>query len=92
MHARGSHPRRGTSADGLGGRPRAFTNEHERARTSVRKAIKRAIDEISRADPVVAEILDAAVVTGSVCMYIPASSPHNVRWTVRPSIDAAADG
>ena len=80
------------AATGLGGRPRAFTNEHERARTSVRKAIKRAIDEISRADPVVAEILDAAVVTGSVCMYTPASSPHNVRWTVRPSIDAAADG
>jgi hypothetical protein len=80
------------AATGLGGRPRAFTNEHERARTSVRKAIKRAIDEIRRADPVVAEILDAAVVTGSVCMYTPASSPHNVRWTVRPSIDAAADG
>jgi tetratricopeptide (TPR) repeat protein len=79
-------------ATGLGGRPRAFTNEHERARTSVRKAIKRAIDEIRGADPVVGEIFDAAVVTGSVCMYAPASSPHNVRWTVRPSIDAAADG
>ena len=80
------------AATGLGGRPRAFTNDHERARTSVRKAIKRAIDEIRRADPVVGEILDAAVVTGSVCMYTPASSPHNVRWTVRPSIDAAAEG
>ena len=79
-------------ATGLGGRPRAFTNEHERARTSVRKAIKRAIDEIRGADPVVGEILDAAVVTGSLCMYTPASSPHNVRWTVRPAIDAAAEG
>jgi tetratricopeptide (TPR) repeat protein len=79
-------------ATGLGGRPRAFTNEHERARTSVRKAIKRAIDEIRGADPVVGEILDAAVVTGSVCMYTPASSPHNVRWTVRPLIEAAAEG
>ncbi len=76
-------------ATGLGGRPRAFTNQHERARTSVRKAIKRAIDEIRGADPVVGEIVDAAVVTGSVCMYAPASSPHNVQWTVRPSIDAA---
>jgi tetratricopeptide (TPR) repeat protein len=80
------------AATGLGGRPRAFTNEHERARTSVRKAIKRAIDEIRKADPVVGEILDAAVVTGSVCMYTPASSPHNVRWTVGPPIDAAAPG
>jgi tetratricopeptide (TPR) repeat protein len=79
-------------ATGLGGRPRSFTNEQERARTSVRKAIKRAIDEIRAADPVLGGILDAAVVTGSVCMYTPASSPHNVRWTVRAPIDAAAEG
>jgi hypothetical protein len=79
-------------ATGLGGRPRAFTNEQERARTAVRKAIKRAIDEIRGANPVVGEILGAAVVTGSVCMYTPASSPHNVRWTVRQAIDAAAEG
>ena len=70
------------AATGLGGRPRTFTNEHERARTSVRKAIKRAIDEIQAADPVVGEALRSAVVTGSVCMYTPASS-GNVRWTVR---------
>jgi hypothetical protein len=74
-------------AAGLGGRPRAFADEHERARTSVRKAIKRAIDEIGGADPVVGEILDAAVVTGSLCMYTP-TSPHNVRWTVRARADA----
>jgi tetratricopeptide (TPR) repeat protein len=79
-------------ATGLGGRPRAFTNEQERARTAVRKAIKRAIDEIRGANPLVGEILAAAVVTGSVCMYTPPSSPHNVRWTVRPAIDAAAEG
>ena len=75
-------------ATGLGGRPRAFTNERERARTSVRKAIKRAVDEIRAADAVVGDILDSAVVTGSVCMYTPAP-PRNVRWTVRPSLDAA---
>jgi tetratricopeptide (TPR) repeat protein len=80
------------AATGLGGRPRAFTNELERARTSVRKAIKRAIDEIRGADRVVGEILDAAVVTGSVCMYTPASSLRSVKWTVRTSIDAAAEG
>ena len=79
------------AATGLGGRGRAFTNEHERARTSVRKAIKRAIDEIRGADPVVGDILGAAVVTGSVCMYAPASSPHNVQWTVRLSIDAGVE-
>jgi tetratricopeptide (TPR) repeat protein len=78
-------------AAGLGGRPRTFADDHERARTSVRKAIKRAIDEIRGADPVVGELLDAAVVTGSLCMYTPASSPHNVRWTVRASADAAAE-
>jgi hypothetical protein len=79
-------------ATGLGGRPRAFTNDHERARTSVRKAIKRAIDEVRGADQVVGDVLDAAVVTGSVCMYTPASSHHNVRWTVRSPIEAAAEG
>ncbi len=79
-------------AAGLGGRPRAFADEHERARTSVRKAIKRAIDEIRGADPVVGGILDAAVETGSLCIYTPASSLHNVRWTVRASADAAPDG
>jgi hypothetical protein len=41
---------------------------------------------------VVGEILDDAMVTGSVCMYTPASSHRNVKWTVRASIDAAAEG
>ena len=74
-------------AAGLGGRPRAFADEHERARTAVRKAIKRAIDEIGGADPVIGEILDAAVVTGSLCMYTPAP-PHDVRWAVRAAADS----
>jgi hypothetical protein len=59
---------------GLGGRARAFTTEHERARTSVRKAIKRAIDEIEAADPAIGQGLRTAVVTGSACMYTPVAS------------------
>jgi tetratricopeptide (TPR) repeat protein len=78
------------AATGLGGRPRAFVNEQERARTSVRKAIKRAIDEIDAADPMVGELLRASVVTGSVCMYTPTSSPRDVQWTVSRSVGASA--
>lgn len=77
------------AATGLGGRPRAFTNDHERARTAVRKAIKRAIDEIDAADPTIGEVLRTSIVTGSVCMYTPTSSPRNVEWTVSRSVDAS---
>ena len=77
------------AATGLGGRPRAFTNDHERARTAVRKAIKRAIDEIDAADPTIGEVLRTSIVTGSVCMYTPTSSPRNVEWTVSRSVDTS---
>jgi hypothetical protein len=59
------------AARGLGGRPRAFANPAERARTSVRKAIKRAIDSIEKPAPAVAHILHIQVQTGCVCTYIP---------------------
>jgi hypothetical protein len=75
------------AATGLGGRPRAFTNDRERARTAVRKAIKRAIDEIDAADPTIGEVLRTSIVTGSVCMYTPTSSAHNVQWAVSQSVD-----
>ena len=70
------------AATGLGGRPRAFADDHERARTSVRKAIKRAIDEVAAADPVIGEVLRAGVTTGATCMFVPAPG-GGVRWTVR---------
>ena len=54
---------------GLGGRSRTFLTPGERARTSVQKAIRRAIVRIRNVDPAVADELDGAVVTGSVCCY-----------------------
>lgn len=56
-------------ASGLGGRIRSFANAPERARTAVRKALKRAIDEISVANPVVGRHLARRIETGAVCCY-----------------------
>jgi len=56
---------------GLGGRGRAFTGPAERARTSVRKAIKRAVDVIRAVDPAVAAVLDSTISTGYQCVYTP---------------------
>lgn len=72
------------SASGLAGRPREFPNQVERARTAVRKAIKRAIDEIDGADPRVAAPLHAATTTGTVCCYVPPPGDQIV-WSVRRS-------
>ena len=63
---------------GLGGRARGFASTPERARTAVRKAIKRAIDVIAAADPVLGDELRAGVSTGTVCRYTPAAR----RWQV----------
>lgn len=54
---------------GLGGRPRTFLTPGERARTSVQKAIRRALLRIRSVDTSIADELDGAVVTGSVCCY-----------------------
>ena len=56
-------------ASGLGGRVRSFADVPERARVAVRKAIKRAIDEISVANPAVGRHLAERVETGTVCRY-----------------------
>jgi hypothetical protein len=70
-----------TSATGLHGRPRAFPDRAERARTSVRKAVKRAIDEIDAAAPVAGQALRSTVTTGSVCTYTP-DPDAPVDWSV----------
>ena len=62
-------------ATGLGGRSRAFTGPAERARTAVRKAIKRAIDAVQAADPALAATLRAEVSTGYRCCYTPGGTP-----------------
>jgi hypothetical protein len=54
---------------GLGGRSRAFADDSERARSAVAKAIRRAIDRVSRADPALAARLRSQVQTGLVCRF-----------------------
>jgi hypothetical protein len=56
---------------GLGGRLRSFANAPERARTAVRKAIKRAIEAIALANPAVGRHLTAHIETGAACCYRP---------------------
>jgi len=56
-------------AMGLGGRIRSFADAPERARTAVRKAIKRAIEEVAAANPAVGRHLATRVETGAVCCY-----------------------
>jgi hypothetical protein len=57
---------------GLGGRPRHFTDNPERARIAVGKAIRRALERITAADAVIGEELRASVETGTRCCYRPA--------------------
>jgi hypothetical protein len=72
-------------ATGLAGRSRTFVDPAERARTAVRKAIMRAIDQIEAADPEIAHELRATVTTGYTCSYT-ADPARPVRWS------AAQDG
>lgn len=65
---------------GLGGRVRAFGAPPERARTAVRKAIKRALDVVAGLDPVLGAQLRAAVSTGRTCRYDP--RPGAREWRV----------
>lgn len=53
----------------LGHRSRGFADETERARTSVRKAIVRAIKEIAVSSPRIADHLRQHVLTGVTCCY-----------------------
>ncbi|HET6951240.1 MAG TPA: hypothetical protein VFI47_12740, partial [Acidimicrobiales bacterium] len=59
------------AATGLGGRSRTFTHDGERARTAVRKALRRAIDEIDAADGAIGQLLRSSVTTGATCVYAP---------------------
>jgi hypothetical protein len=60
-----------SAAAGLGGRVREFSGDEERARISVGKAIRRALDRVAAADPVIGEELRATVQTGLRCCYRP---------------------
>lgn len=58
-------------ASGLGGRLRRFPEGEERARIAVGKAIRRALQRIADADPLIGEHLRHAVHTGVRCSYWP---------------------
>ncbi|GIJ66707.1 hypothetical protein [Virgisporangium ochraceum] len=60
------------ASTGLRGRTREFAGGTERARVSVGKAIRRALDRVGRCDPVIAEELRSHVTTGVRCSYRPA--------------------
>jgi pimeloyl-ACP methyl ester carboxylesterase len=66
------------AAVGLGGRDRPTAAAGERARLTVTKRIKDAVDRIRRAHPPLGEHLAASVRTGLVCVYEPKTP---VRWT-----------
>jgi hypothetical protein len=76
------------SAAGLAGRSRTFTDSAERARSAVGKAIRRALDAIDDADPVVAAALRSTVETGLHCCYVP-DARDPVVWTAVAAPPAA---
>lgn len=59
------------SAVGLGGRDRPDNSEIERARISVTRGIRRAIQRIGKAHPALGRHLDRSVQTGNFCVYDP---------------------
>jgi hypothetical protein len=58
-------------AAGINGSRRKFTDDRERARIAVGKAIRRAVQRIGEADPVIADHLRRTVHTGTRCAYWP---------------------
>jgi hypothetical protein len=58
-------------AAGLGGRNRTTGSDAERARTSVTRSIRYALDRLARQHPRLAEHLSACVRTGTYCSYEP---------------------
>jgi hypothetical protein len=60
-----------STATGIVGRTRTFSNEHERARLAVGKAIRRTIAAISRIDAVLGGHLQNNLHTGARCSYRP---------------------
>jgi hypothetical protein len=68
-------------AVGQGNRPPASTDDPERARTAVRKAIKRAIDTIDRQHPRLARHLRGSITTGTTCGYAPPPDAA-IEWSI----------
>lgn len=60
-----------TRAFGLGGRERRASSDSERARTSVTRSLRYALDRIRSHHPRLADHLDQAISTGTYCSYDP---------------------
>jgi hypothetical protein len=58
-------------AIGLNGRARRAGSASERARVSVTRAIRHALNRIRQHDPSLGEHLDRAIRTGTYCVYLP---------------------
>jgi hypothetical protein len=58
-------------AVGLGGRDRLAASDVERARINVQRRLRVALDHIAAADPALGRYLEAAVRTGTTCIYQP---------------------
>lgn len=69
-------------ATGLGGRRRASGGTAERARVNVTRNLKRAVDQIERAAPLIGAHLMASIRTGLHCRYDPAPGGPS-RWELR---------
>jgi len=59
------------AASGLAGRRRPFATTNERARIAVGKAIRRALQRIAAADPIIGAALSLTIQTGYRCSYTP---------------------
>lgn len=68
-------------AIGFGGRDRPVSSASERARVSVSRALRLALDRIGTHDPHLYEHLDHCVRTGTFCVYAPDPTAP-VTWTV----------
>jgi non-specific serine/threonine protein kinase len=66
---------------GLGGRVRRAGSDAERARVSVTRAIKYAIEKLGEHDPALAEHLRRGIRTGTFCCYEP-SLRDRVTWSL----------
>jgi len=77
-----------SSALGLAGRIRLTGGTAERARTSVARSLRYALQKLEETSPVIAGHLERAVTTGTYCSYSPDPlSP--VRWSTAPERAAA---
>ena len=70
-----------TRAVGLGGRDRSVLGDAERARVSVARSIRYALDRLAAPSPIVAAHLRQHVRTGTFCAYEP-DALHPVTWTL----------